>query len=671
MLFQRLAVALATGLVIGASARDNQVSGKQDVPASHIVHERQLDHWAERWEKRDRVPESALLPMRIGLRQSNLEQGRSMLAERSHPKSPSYGKHMSAEEVIDLFAPSAESVNAVTEWLKSAGFAADRISQSANKQWMQFDATAAEAEDLLFTEFYVYEHRHTGTQNIACDEYHVPAHIGEHIDYITPGIKMRAAQLRKRGVSSMNTGAIPLPIGNARLPTLPQLNSSVCNKYVTNQCVRNQYRVPKGAKAAEGNELGIFESLNDHYSKADLDAYWSNLFPEIPNGTYPIEKLIDGAIGAAQTLDQVGAESNLDFQASWPLIWPQKEVLFQTDDQYIEVNQTDLHTPYLGFWNTFYDALDGSYCTYSAYGETGNCDKPECLDPQYPDPNPGGYKGQLMCGVYKPTNVISISYGGGEADLPAYYSKRQCDEIMKLGLQGVTVVISSGDDGVGSYEGDGGYETGCAGPDGRVFYPAVDAACPYVLAVGSTQFDNATKPGSCKLNEVATSRFPSGGGFSNVFDAPDYQKDAVKTYFDTTPLSFKGYTDPGTNFSNVGDGVYHVGGRGYPDVVAVGDRYVIRTNGTWATIGGTSLSAPIWAALLTLVNEQRIAAGKSTVGFVNPVLYAHPEIFNDITVGANPNCKSTGFLAAKGWDPVTGLGSPNFPKLASLLLSLR
>ena len=76
------------------------------------------------------------------------------------------------------------------------------------------------------------------------------------------------------------------------------------------------------------------------------------LSSEIPNGTYPIEKLIDGAIGAAQTLDQVGAESNLDFQASWPLIWPQKEVLFQTDDQYIEVNQTDLHTPYLGFWNS-------------------------------------------------------------------------------------------------------------------------------------------------------------------------------------------------------------------------------------------------------------------------------------------------------------------------------
>lgn len=393
--------------------------------------------------------------------------------------------------------------------------------------------------------------------------------------------------------------------------------------------------------------------------------------PEIPNGTYPIDKLIDGAIGASQSIPDAGVESDLDFEASIPMIYPQKTVLFQTDDQYYEVNETGTTpTPYIGFWNTFFDALDGSYCTYSAYGETGNCDKPECLDPSYPDPNPGGYKGQLMCGTYKPTNVISISYGGGEADLPGYYLKRQCDEIMKLGLQGITVVISSGDDGVGSFPGDGG-PNGCAGPTGRIFYPASDASCPYVLAVGSTQFLNGTaaQP-KCKMNEIATTSFPSGGGFSNVFDAPDYQKAAVKQYFDTTPLSFNGYTDPGTNFSSVGDGVYKIGGRGYPDVAAIGDRFVIRTEGIWATVGGTSLAAPIWASLLTLVNEQRIAAGKGTIGFINPVLYAHPEIFNDITVGSNPNCNSTGFLAAKGWDPVTGLGSPKYPKLLELLLGL-
>lgn len=172
---------------------------------------------------------------------------------RSGPKSEHYGKHLSAEEVIDLFAPAADSVDAVAEWLKSAGFAADRISQSVNKQWMQFDATAAEVEDLLYTDFYVYEHRQTGTQNVACDEYHIPAHVREHIDYITPGIRLRVEpgkakkakrrhqvdQLRKRGVRPTNTGAIPIP--EAAAAQLPQLNSSVCYKYITNQCIRSKH----------------------------------------------------------------------------------------------------------------------------------------------------------------------------------------------------------------------------------------------------------------------------------------------------------------------------------------------------------------------------------------------------------------------------------------------
>ncbi|KAF3769696.1 subtilisin-like protein [Cryphonectria parasitica EP155] len=464
----------------------------------------------------------------------------------------------------------------------------------------------------------------------------------------------------------MNTGLEVINAGS-----LPPLNNTNCDYYVTQECIRTQYSITKGDKAAPGNELGIFESLGDHYSKEDLDVFWSTLYPEIPNGTYPIEKNIDGAFGAITNVSDAGIESDLDFEASQPLIWPQRTVLFQTDDEFYEINETTANTPIRGFWNTFYDALDGSYCTYSAYGETGDCVAPECLDPVYPDPNPGGYKGQLQCGVYEPTNVISISYGGGESDVPAYYTKRRCNEIMKLGLQGVTIVISSGDDGVGSFPGDP-TESGCAGPDETVFYPASDATCPYVLSVGSTQFiktasDNSSVP---KYTESSTTRFPSGGGFSNYFDTPDYQKDQVTDYFDSVTLNFTGYTDPGVNFSTVGDGVYKIGGRGYPDVAAIGDYYVIRAEGTFGRVGGTSLSAPIWAAVLTRINEERLAAGKSTLGFINPTLYAHPEVFFDITNGSNPNCGTTGFLATEGWDPVSGLGTPVYPKLLSLLQDL-
>ena len=69
-----------------------------------------------------------------------------------------------------MFAPKQESVDTVREWLESSGIEPHRISQSVNKQWMQFDATPAEAEDLLKTEYYVYEHTSTGSTHIGCDE---------------------------------------------------------------------------------------------------------------------------------------------------------------------------------------------------------------------------------------------------------------------------------------------------------------------------------------------------------------------------------------------------------------------------------------------------------------------------------------------------------------------
>lgn len=150
----------------------------------------------------------------------------------------------------------------------------------------------------------------------------------------------------------------------------------------------------------------------------------------VPTGTYPEERLIDGAIGSVETPSpfpiEVGLESSLDFDSAWPLIWPQGTVLFQTDDEFYEHDYE-----FNGFWNTFLDAIDGSYCNYAAFGEKGDCNTPECQDPQYPDDNPGGYTGKLQCGVYKPTNVISISYGGGESDLPDFYMKRQCSEWLK------------------------------------------------------------------------------------------------------------------------------------------------------------------------------------------------------------------------------------------------
>lgn len=87
----------------------------------------------------------------------------------SHPQSPNYAKHYTSEEVIELFAPSQDTVSIVTNWLTTAGIAKERITHTDNKAWLAFDATANEAESLLHTEFHEYEFENSGKGAIACD----------------------------------------------------------------------------------------------------------------------------------------------------------------------------------------------------------------------------------------------------------------------------------------------------------------------------------------------------------------------------------------------------------------------------------------------------------------------------------------------------------------------
>lgn len=88
----------------------------------------------------------------------------------THHASPRYGQWYSPEEIRDLFAPATDTVNAVREWLESAGVAPHRITQSANKQWLQFDAEADEVESLFRTKYYIYDHSATGKSHVACTE---------------------------------------------------------------------------------------------------------------------------------------------------------------------------------------------------------------------------------------------------------------------------------------------------------------------------------------------------------------------------------------------------------------------------------------------------------------------------------------------------------------------
>ncbi|KAL9100078.1 MAG: hypothetical protein Q9163_004502 [Psora crenata] len=620
-------------------------------PTAHSLHEKRVAAPLA-WAKRARADAGITLPVRIGLTQRNLDEGPRLLDEVSNPSSPKYGQHYTAQEIYDIFSPRVEAVKSIRNWLQEAGIRGHRISQSVNKQWIQFDATVNELEGLIHAEYYSYEHYQTGKTNIGCDEYYVPVHVQEHIDYITPGLKLltpslprvdNRKELEKRifGVTAPQQEKPILPPLKKALPEslaslLAKPLSAICDVAIIPQCISTMYNITAPTKAASGNQLGIFEDLGDVYSQADLDNFFLTLAPQIPQGTHPTLKAIDGAV-APNPVTSAGPESDLDFQISYPIIYPQNSILFQTDDPVYEANYI-----YQGFLNNFLDAIDGSYCSYSAFGETGNSP----LDPPYPNPAAGGYKGDLQCGVYTPTNVISISYGGQEYDLPASYQQRQCNEFMKLGMQGVSIVVSSGDSGVAGPRGDDN-ANGCLGPGGTIFSPDFPATCPYLTTAGATVLiGDVTKD-----DEIAVTRFPSGGGFSNIYPIPSYQTAAVATYFATKNPPYPFYSTTDNDSLGANGGIYNRNGRGYPDISAVGDNVLIFNMGAPTLIGGTSASAPVFAAILNRINEERIAAGKPTVGFVNPTLYSHPEILHDITVGSNPGCGTNGFSCAAGWDP--------------------
>jgi tripeptidyl-peptidase-1 len=281
--------------------------------------------------------------------------------------------------------------------------------------------------------------------------------------------------------------------------------------------------------------------------------------------------------------------------------------------------------------------------------------------------------------------VISLSYGGQEADVPVYYQKRQCNEYLKLGLQGVSIMFASGDSGVSNYPAPYGTDgpTGCLGKDLNIFNPTWPNTCPYVTNVGATKVypgKTVFEPESAVFDPAGfpySVNFSSGGGFSNVYPIPDYQASAVATFFRDHNPPYASYAGLITSNTQVGigaldstGGIYNRIGRGVPDVSANGDNIAVYVSGEYQLSGGTSASTPIFSAVINRINEERLRRGKSTLGFLNPSLYANPSILNDITNGTNPGCGTLGFSAVEGWDPVTGLGTPNFPRMLRYYLGL-
>jgi kumamolisin len=243
--------------------------------------------------------------------------------------------------------------------------------------------------------------------------------------------------------------------------------------------------------------------------------------------------------------------------------------------------------------------------------------------------------------VNKPS-VLSISYGNPEDDpggaFPTTAEVRLIDGFLqRAAAQGLTICCAAGD--------TGSSDEVVPGP-AHVDYPA---SSPSVLACGGTHLEasgsqitaeNVWNNGVAPDGSIAGA---TGGGISTVFDRPPYQQGI------TLPPDGKALSK-----------------RGVPDVAGVADPQtgvvIIRVNGReLVPVGGTSATAPLWAALIARLNQGLGA----NVGFLNPLLYHNKKVsgaLRDITDGDNGD-----FQAGTGWDACTGFGTPDGKRLLAAL----
>jgi tripeptidyl-peptidase-1 len=204
---------------------------------SHVLHEKR-DAPPQAWKFESRANPSTTLSVRIGLVQSNLDQGHDHLMAVSDPTSPMFGQHWAAEKVAEFFRPADETVHAVRSWLVDAGIDLSRINLSKSKTWLNFNATVEELETLLETQYGVYRHSSRRVY-IGTGSYRVPSSLKESIDFITPTIQfdtgMKMTTLPKR---SPQTGSQPGPKVNGLKAPSPRDALNDCGSQITPASLR-------------------------------------------------------------------------------------------------------------------------------------------------------------------------------------------------------------------------------------------------------------------------------------------------------------------------------------------------------------------------------------------------------------------------------------------------
>jgi hypothetical protein len=268
--------------------------------------------------------------------------------------------------------------------------------------------------------------------------------------------------------------------------------------------------------------------------------------------------------------------------------------------------------------------------------------------------------------------VVSVSWGGCEAQIGKSSAKAENTLFQQAAVQGQSIVAADGDTGAQDCQSS-------KHPNARGLAVDDPASQPWVTGVGGTTLQGVDPSVyETAWNSRHESAGPpstagaSGGGVSSFWAMPPSQSHAAKS------LGVLGAAAAGSHC-----GRKHGYCREVPDVSIDSDPttgYVAYWNGDgtvpgaqagWQVLGGTSGATPVWAALLALADSAPACHGRP-IGFANPALYraasdVYHRDFHDVKQGNNAFAATRGFSSKRGYDPVTGLGTPNAtPLVASI-----
>ncbi|KAL2188070.1 subtilisin-like protein [Thermothelomyces heterothallicus CBS 203.75] len=585
----------------------------------------------------------------VALKEPGIEELKAKFSQRRDVDHPSFGQHLSRDEVAQYRQPGEQSSRAVLGWLRSEG-----IRNMHNQgSLISFEASAQTVKTLFHAElgYYAYEESNAAPV-LRAQSYTIPAWLRDYIDFVHPISSFMPPRPRPRphpkptkkpfsmitstttttttrsttSAISSSSSSSSSSITLAPKPT-PDIPDNMINPFpdlpclaaTVPDCIKKLYNIsysPSPPGSPSPVRFGVAGFLEQWVLHSDVDLFLDTLAPTLPRRTNDDDKnshnftveLVNDGTNPQDSPRNAGLEASLDVEYAMALGYPANVVFYST-----------------GGRGAMLDAGTGLALPAS---QSDNEPFLELLQALLAKPD-----GELP-------HVLSISYADDEVGVPRAYARRVCDQFAALAARGTTVLAATGDGGAA-----GTGRTQCVDREtgARRFVATFPAGCPYVTAVGAVS--NVGPP-------VAGAAY-SSGGFSDFFGRPAWQDEAVEPYLAALVRG---------NDTRIG--LFNHGGRAVPDISAVGSAFQIVLGGDNSQVLGTSASTPVVAAMVALINDARMRAGKPSLGWLNPLLYSAKvrNVLRDVTVGESMGCRfpdgvrSVGWSAVRGYDLVTGLG---------------